>query len=369
MSILLSHTTALEALRSPLARRRLNRGERCAAEAPDEPPAPEELDALFERLPSLTRPIHVSVSERSRRADSSQVHTHTTKLQLPPDSAIRLAEGIYCSSPEHVVVEMSRMLTHLELVFLLGELLGTYAIAPGTEEGMAKRPHPVTDPERILAHLAALGSVSGVARVRRALRVACVGSASPQETRLSMRLGLKPALGGYHLDVLSMNKPVEVIRIGRELGEGVRKPDVLLRAPRADAPFSGVAFDYEGNVHRRPGRRTVDLRRQNELLAVNFKDYLLDKVLYDDLDYMDDLVRRIRDDLGIAQPRLGYAEEARRRALRQWLHDELELIDGVTWAGRLRERDRRRAPLEELACHQVPEPVYDPVPVEAYDLD
>ena len=142
MSILLSHTTALEALRSPLARRRLNRGERCAAEAPDEPPAPEELDALFERLPSLTRPIHVSVSERSRRADSSQVHTHTTKLQLPPDSAIRLAEGIYCSSPEHVVVEMSRMLTHLELVFLLGELLGTYAIAPGTEEGMAKRPHP-----------------------------------------------------------------------------------------------------------------------------------------------------------------------------------------------------------------------------------
>ena len=144
---------------------------------------------------------------------------------------------------------------------------------------------------------------------------------------------------------------------------------MLLRAPRADAPFSGVAFDYEGNVHRRPGRRTVDLRRQNELLAVNFKDYLLDKVLYDDLDYMDDLVRRIRDDLGIAQPRLGYAEEARRRALRQWLHDELELIDGVTWAGRLRERDRRRAPLEELTCHQVPEPVYNPVPVEAYDLD
>ena len=138
MSILLSHTTALEALRSPLARRRLNRGERCAAEVPDAPPTLEELDALFERLPSLARPIHVSVSERSRRADSSQVHTHTTRLQLPSDSAIRLAEGIYCSSPEHVVVEMSRMLTHLELVFLLGELLGTYAIVPEPEEGTAQ---------------------------------------------------------------------------------------------------------------------------------------------------------------------------------------------------------------------------------------
>ena len=369
MAMLVSHTTALEVIRSPLLRNRLAKGERRAATAPDSPPDPCEVAALLERLPSLTKPLHLLVSEGARSARSKMLRTHPTRLQLPADSAVRVTDEVWCVSPEHLLVQMAPSLTHLELIFLLGELLGTYAIAPEVEGGMTRRPCPVTDPQRVLAYLAALGTAPGVARVRKALRVTCVGSASPQETRLSMRLGLKPALGGYHLDVLSMNEPVEVVRIGRALGPGVRKPDVLLRAPRPGAPFSGVAFDYEGGPHRRPGRQTVDLRRQNELLAIDFKDYVLDKALYDDLDYMDDLVRQVKRDIGIPERRLGRREEARRRELRQWLHDELELIDGVTWKGRERERAARERALRSPDVPETEEPVWDVVPVEAYGFD
>ena len=107
-----------------------------------------------------------------------------------------------------------------------------------------------------------------------------------------MRLGLKPALGGYHLRVLSMNAPLEVVRIGSALGSGTRKPDVLLGSTSVHAPFSGVSFDYNGGVHRTPDAFERDARRQNEMLAVDFKNYVLTKSLYDDLDYMDDLVAR-----------------------------------------------------------------------------
>ena len=364
MPILLSHTTALEALRSSALRGPLERGERVSVPLPETSPAEAEVRSALVRLPQLTCPLHVVAERRGRRVPPRLACVHRSQVPLPPDSAIRLSDGLYCTAPEQLVVQMAPSLTHLELVFLLGELLGTYAIAPDREDGMFQRRRPLTTRERVLAHLDALGPVPGTAQVRAALKMACERSASPYETRLSMRLGLKPARGGYHLRVLSMNAPLEVMRIGSALGPGVRKPDVLLGATSPDAPFSGVSFDYNGGVHATPAGIERDARRQNEMLAVDFKNYVLTKGLYDDLDYMDDLVSRVRADLGMCPPHLTRDEAARRRALRAWLHDELELIDGVHWNGRARERARRAA-----AEGRPEEPVIEMVPVEAYGVD
>ena len=359
MAVLLSHTTALEALRDPRLRSRLAKGDRCAAELPNERPTREEVTRLLQCHPALTLPVHVLVAPAVNRRPRTDLRAHTSKAPLPAGSAIELEGGVLCVSPEHLLVQMAPRLTRLELIFLLGELLGTYAMAPGLEDGMFNRGAPLTTPELVRAHLSRLGTVPGVAQVRDALEVACVGSASPYETRLSMRLGLRPGLGGYHLRVLSMNEPLEVGRIVARLGAGVRKPDVFLGSTRADSPFSGVAFDYHGGVHREPRQIAYDLRRQNELLAIDFKPYALDKALYDDLDYMDGIVARARRDLGLPEEWLSEGERTRRRRLRQWLHDELERIDGVSWNGR--ERARRAA--------TSPVPEYEPVPLEAYGLE
>lgn len=357
--MLLSHTTALEALRDLRLCCRLAMGDRCSAICPGEHPTRAEIEALLECYPTLTSPVHVLVAPTVNRRPRANLRVHTSKDPLPADSAIELSPGVLCVSPEQLLVQMAPRLTQLELIFLLGELLGTYAIAPDLDDGMFNRRVPLTSPELVQAHLEQLGPAPGVAQVRSALTQACVRSNSPYETRLSMRFGLRPGLGGWHLHVLSMNEPLEVKRIVARLGTGVRKPDVFLGSTCEDSPFSGVAFDYHGGVHRETRQISYDLRRQNKLLAIDFKPYALDKALYDDLDYMEGIVARVRSDLGLPDERLSEDERVRRRRLRQWLHDELERIDGVRWDGR--ERARRAA-----SC---PDPWYDPVPVEAYGLD
>ena len=360
MTMLLSHTTALDLLRCPSLRRQLTLNNRCAINPPIGAPSQQDAIVVLEKFPEIDAPVDVLVSSRVNRRPRQNLRLHSSEIILPQGSAVRIDDNLFCSSPEQLLVEMAPSLTYYELVFLMGELFGTYAIAPGREDGMFERSEPLTTPELASSYLARLGTAPGVAQVRRALRCACARSASPYETRLSMRLGLKPSLGGYHLRVLSMNEPLEVQRIITRLGKGVRKPDVFLGSAHPNSPFSGVAFDYHGKVHEEPTSITVDLERQNELLGINFKVYTLNKDLYDNLDYMDGIVCRARADLGMPRERLNPKERECRRVLRQGLHDELELIDGVSWKGKLRER--ARIAQEELGS----EPPVELVPLEAY---
>lgn len=363
MSILLSHTTALETLRRWDLRKRLVKGERCDATVPA---AADDLDRALEAgsfLGSLARPLDLLVSDRRAAHAAPDVVAHLQSGPLPAGSAIALSDDILCSSPEQVVIQMAPRLTQTELAYLLSELMGTYAICPAMEDGMFQRDAPLTTPERVLEHLGRLGRRPGVRQVRAALERACVLSGSPRETKLAMRLAFKPALGGYHLNVLAMNEPIKVAHLGSRLGEGVRKPDVLLGACEASAPYSGVSFDYNGRVHELPGSLERDIRRQNELLAIGFKNYVLTKALYDDLDYMDDIVARARIDLGLPRLHLMRDESMRRRRLRLALYLELERMDGVTWHG------KESGPCAEGVCPVYEEPFVEVVPIEAYGLE
>ena len=363
--MLAPHTTALSLLRSPALCHALTRGERCSAMLPDARPEHDEVTALLERLPKHNGPLDALVSPHVNRRQRPDVSMHSSCLVLPPDSAIRVSESLLCTSPEHLLVQMAPRLTLIELIFLMGELLGIYAIAPDHEEGMFERSGPITTPELVRAHLAQLGPAPGTAQVKFALDHACTNSASPYETKLSIRCGLRPGLGGFHLNVLSMNGPLEVRRIVERLGSGVRKPDVFLGSTSPGSPFDVVGFDYHGRIHERPSSTTADLGRQNELLGINCKVYAFNKDLYDDLEYMEGIMRRARADLGMPREKLSPKELERRRALRQWLHDELEHIDGVKWEGRLREAERKRRGAEL----DVPDDAIELVPVDAYGLD
>lgn len=370
MSILLSHTTALEVLRRWELRGRLAKGERCAAPPPATPPTAEEVEELARCVPLVTacaRPLEVLVSE-GRPGVRGEVRAHLQRAPLPAGSAIEVAPGVACASPEQLAVQMAPRLTDLELEVLLSELMGTYAIFPDGEEGMFRREELLTTPERMRAHLARLGARSGTARVRRALGAACVRSASPRETKLSPRLGLRPGLGGYHLNVLSMNEPLEVRRIHDRMRRGVRVPDILVSNP---ATGQVSAVEYHGRHHDGPLRAAQDAARSNELKALGMSESIVRREQYADLAYLDGLVETIRRELGLPRIGLGAAERARRRELRQRLYEELELIDGVSWQGL--EREARRAERaaaagregEELAAY---ESARVDVPVEAYGL-
>ena len=73
-------------------------------------------------------------------------------------------------------------------------------------------------------------------------------------------------------------------------------------------------------------RASVDARRRNELLANGFKPYKIYKDNYDDLDYMDGLMKAIRVDLGVEPAHLTYEQQERNRRARRALWSELEHV-------------------------------------------
>lgn len=375
MDIMLSHFTALEAIRRQETRWILEKDRpartHIMGNVPAEAPTDGEVAALLARSPllaGLSRPLETLIPRGAGRRRSRLVKTHVCAQLIPEGSFLELAPGVRCVSPEHLVVQLAPLLSELELIVLLSELLGIYAVMPNVDGGMFQRRRPVTTRELIANHLDALGSFPGVAKVRRAMRHACVGSGSPRETKLSLRLGLNPARGGYGLDVLSMNAPLEVRRIHNMMKKGIRKPDILLRAPsgatRNGRALLGAAVEYDGKDHATEEAHQRDAARHNELTAIGVVEYLVTKAQYRDLAYMDGLVAQIRRDLGTPAKRKTRARARRHRELRQELYAELELIDGLNWNGL--ERARQRAENNDEAPGN---DGWETVPVEAYGLD
>ena len=296
---------------------------------------------MIERDPvlrELTLPLELLARDTSR-SYSRLARPHTISLGLQGD-LLRLSPHVLCVPPGHVAIQMSPSLTNLELLCLLSELLGLYAIAPSDPRGMFQRHVALVTPDGMRSHLDALRGHPGVGRTRWALSHACVGSGSPRETKLALRMGLRPGLGGWNLPILSMNDPVEVRRIHDSMSRGVRKPDILLLAPPGQGvghtkmSFRGLAFEYNGSDHFGERRHAEDVMRHNELAAMGFKEYVIDKNQYRDLPYMDGLMSQARLDLGLPRIGLSRAEAEHRRGLRQRLFERLERIDGIEWGER-----------------------------------
>lgn len=367
MDIVLSHESALEALRLPGAWRCLELGTWASDKVPASLPSAERLRELMSReqvLRSLSTPLDLLVSGGRARTRSSLAHAHLESSELPSGSLARLSDNVLSVSPEHLAVQMAPRLTHLELVFLLSELMGLYAIDPSAEDGMTQRERPLMTPESLRRHLGALGPRRGTRAVARALEDAFVESGSPRETKLSMRLALKPALGGNNLYVLSMNEPFEVRRIRDRVRTGVRKPDILVSLrpeEREGDERRFVAVEYHGKHHDDPARLAQDAARTNELKAMGIGEYVVRREQYRENGYVEGLADAIRRELGQAPRRLTRAERARRRELSRQLYEELERIDGVHWNGRERERAaREQGPKDEW---------HEEVPLEAYGLE
>lgn len=341
----LSHITALEVLRRWDAPRLIARGrDDSGGAAPTDPPSSEALERAMEACPALAQtsePRHLIVSQREGRRHCSGVVTHLLSGALPPQATFRLGHDVSCSSPELLALQMAEYATDLELLLLIDELCGLYAIQPTAKLGLISRTSPLTTPERIAAFLDQMGPRRGASKLRRALADARAGAASPREAMTVHRLEFSPRRGGYGLKVVALNEPIQVARVDRILGEAgtrIRMPDIVLLSPNEGAgtamPFRGVAIDYQGGYHRDPLQEASDTNRRNELLACGIKDYELDAQHFESVPYMDWLARAIRSDLGIGEPRRSPEAEEAYRVRRELLAQRLAKIDGLTWTGR-----------------------------------
>lgn len=364
MTTLLSHTSVLEALRRLDCIRRESICPDavtcdCVADASQ---AIALWESAFRDVPRL--PLHVQVPQDAQRIRSGLLVTHPMR-EPPTGGVLSLGSGLACLTPAQLLIQMEPRLTRLELLTLMEELMGTYAVRPDVAQGMATRPSPLLAPEDLASSLENAGSASSHRKLRWALKSAVPGSASPRESKLAIRLSLRPSAGGYGLAVVGLNREVSVAAIAS--GERrVRKPDMLLARPGGLGGGKVVALEYDGEVHLDEGRHADDLRRTNELAAMGIAEYRVDKALYKNLAYMDSLVDQIRTDLGMPREHLSRNQREERRTLRAELLDELEQIDSVDWNGLLRERNRRE---ERAAGTGAQEPVPEEVvPLEAYGV-
>ena len=226
---------------------------------------------------------------------------------------------------------MARIATHLELVLLICELCGLYAIQPNSPTGMIQRYRPLTTIDRILKFAESLNRTPGTAALRGACQDSFSCSGSPQENKLSIRCAWKRSAGGYGLSIVSLKEELEVGWIVSTSGTSrIRKPDLLFRRPSKEVP--AICLDYKGRVHLDQGRPGADDARQNELIAAGMRPYTILSEQYQDMDYMDALIDgTIRRDLGLktrsVTPERALLERRRREALLA----ELNVIDGLSW--------------------------------------
>ena len=83
-------------------------------------------------------------------------------------------------------------------------------------------------------------------------------------------------------------------------------------------PFRGIAVDYKGRIHDDPVVAERDDTRRNELLAHGIKPYEIRKAHYDNIDYMDSFVTKIRRDLRLPPTTWPLAERRASRSTTRW---------------------------------------------------
>ena len=323
MDIVISHICALQLIRCgywPAA------GQHCPCDLPTSMPTVDDVDRLkqlFPCLAALDRPIDVLVGNYAAGHATKRAVAHVRSAALPAGALFQLAPGVRCASPLFVPTLLTTGPTHLELALLLAELMGLYAIDETSEFGMVQRARPLFTKAQAQEFLDRLGSARGAKRVRRALEIAPEMAASPQEAKLYLRATLPLHQGGYNMGDVVLNDPVELRRISASIKTlRTRKPDLLFVAGE-----KGACLDYMGAWHARGMQPAFDAQRRNELLAAGFKPYEIFKANYDDLDYMDGLMRSIQKQLGLARVYLSKERQVEYRRARENLWRSLERAD------------------------------------------
>ncbi|WP_322290276.1 hypothetical protein [Paratractidigestivibacter sp.] len=344
MDIVFSHITALEVYRTGVAPRPLA-GASDGRALPDGAPPPSAVASWLDSSAlgdALSRPVDLLAAEITSSSRRPDARIRAASDELPAGSILAIDEGASIVCPELMLLQMARTATFLELVLLVCEVCGVYAISPDSPTGMLQREAPLTSKAAILGLLDRTKGYRGSATLRKACSLAFDNSGSPMESKLAIRVFWPRRLGGYGIAVESLNEELDTGLAAKR----IRKPDLLLRRPAEGA--LGVCVDYHGGVHEGPERHRIDDERMNELLALGMRPYVLWRQQYQSMRYMDELFdHQIRAELGLRTPRPTHARAAVELARRRALLAELNAIDGTRWGASQKGRTVQSA-LEEV---------------------
>lgn len=261
-------------------------------------------------------PIDILVPASNPPRCPDRFKLHKQYHQLPHHALYPLWDGVHVVSPELCFVQMCQELSFIEALELGMELCGTYALRPGSPEGMAQRDHALIDAESLFRRLQSWQGLKGLPLARKAARYLAGGSASPMETKLYLLLCLPLQYGGYNLGFPELNPELDLSPDEMEILRSTKvKPDLLWRK-------QGLVVEYDGRQHEEELQSKRDALR---ITILEGKGFTVRRVmrhqLYNSLAF-DNFASSIRSFLGIRQRPVTLKHQYAREELRAQLLSE-----------------------------------------------
>lgn len=262
-----------------------------------------ELDASAQfLLGQVSRPIHAFVCDRSMKANTKALVTHTFSRQIPSGCFLDLGHGLCVCTPQFAFLQLGVQNSPLELLKVGMELCGTFSRPPipsspasGFAEEGASCTYglpPVMHARHLRLFVERMAGQRGAVNARKAVKYLVDGAASPMEAAIYLMLCLPKRVGGYGLPKPTLN-PKIIIKDPTGATTIERYPDLF---------WGGANIDVEYNSdesHSGEWSRYRDSRREVELTVADVRVLPLTRHQLMDADGFDEFAQGLRRMLGI----------------------------------------------------------------------
>lgn len=196
-------------------------------------------------LPTADRQtLHISRQYPHAAARRQGVAGHRTMFR---DDEVCLVDGLWITTRARTWLDCARRMSVDELVVAADHLLRI----PRAE--FEQRTQPFATVEELAVLLARHPGTPGIIKAREALRLARVGSDSPQETKLRLACGYA-----------GLPEPL--------LNARILLLDGAQRTPDQSYPEYRVAVEYDGGTHADPQQVERDVRREEDYARAGWKE-------------------------------------------------------------------------------------------------
>ena len=219
-------------------------------------------------------PISLLVNDESGKRWTNDLLCRYMRTELTPGSFFALREGLFVATPEFTYLRMARFSTEVQLAEIGMNLCARYYIDVKTAK-VKDRTAFLTTPAKLRAFVIANEGARGSRKALSALRWMMPNSGSPYETKMKLVYCHPLSRGGLSLPFTDMNYDVRAGRLSRMMAQSTYSLDLVDR-------FRKVAMEYDGEEGHLDFSK--DKRRRNELAAMGWALFPIDKQVFHDPD-------------------------------------------------------------------------------------
>ena len=294
----LSHSSALEILRSPACDQGIDHLRVQSGIPPRDSFSQKALDELLFENPALEAPVHVMTPGKASGRAAQGFIVHRNGRGVPNKSLLQLNHGLAVCGPELVLAQTASPDLPLLTIELGFELCGTYRrlnknTFVDTEDDIKYHQIPLTTSAKIKSFVDRARGTEGVHLLRKAAPFILNGSASPIETRLAMFFGMPMHTGGQGIGMPTMNHRIWIPESRRfEFKHDHYDCDIYW--PKAK---TAIEYDSDG-YHGRPEKKMLDMARRNDLESLGIHVITIVPDVLSDLTELEKIAGDIRKRLG-----------------------------------------------------------------------